>query len=234
MRRIDQEDDDEDGQDDEVHDDVVGNRQQAEQLAVRLAGERHDAEQLAARHALQAVFAAGDRAPLQEDEVRHLGQRQRRHREVDALAADGDEADDEAEQRRQGDAGEHAELGRPALGADQPAGGVGGGGEVGGMAEREQPGVAEQQVEGAGEDRVAERGHHEHRIEADERRRDQQRQPGDGADMGQARDVGDGAGGRKRQGLGVAHQASLPNRPAGRTISTIAMMTKTTMLDASG
>ena len=133
-----------------------------------------------------------------------------------------------------GDAGEHAELGRPAFGADKPAGGVGRGREVRGMAERQQPGVAEQQVEGAGEDRVAERGHHEHRIEADERRRDQQRQPGDGADMGQARDVGDRAGAGQRQGLGVAHHASLPNRPAGRTIRTIAMMTKTTMLDASG
>ena len=67
-----QEDGDEDGEDDEVHDDVVGDRQHAEQLVVRRAGERQHAEQLAARNALQAVLAAGDRAPLQEDEVDHL------------------------------------------------------------------------------------------------------------------------------------------------------------------
>src|SRR6185369_9903092 len=133
-----QEDGDEDGEDDEVHDDVVGHRQDAEQLVVRRAGERQDAEQLSARHALQAVFAAGDRAPLQEDEVGHLGERQGRHREVDALAADRDEADDQAEQRREGDAGDDAELGRPALGTDQPAGGVGGSREESGMAKRQE------------------------------------------------------------------------------------------------
>jgi hypothetical protein len=59
--------------------------------------QRQHAEQLAARHALQAVFAAGERR-LQADEVHHLRHRQRDHREVDALAADRDQADQQAEQ----------------------------------------------------------------------------------------------------------------------------------------
>ena len=36
------------------------------------------------------------------------------------------------------------------------------------------------------------------------------------------------------EGSGRAHHFSLPNRPAGRIISTMAMMTKTTMFEASG
>ena len=184
------------------------------------AGQGKEAQQLAARHALQAVFAARERR-LQEHEIDHLRESERRHREVDALAADRDHANDGADQRRDDDAGEHAELGRPAGRPHQPAGAVRRAREIRGMAERQQAGVAEQQVEGAGEDGVAERRHHEDRIEAQERRGDEQQQ------------AGDQAGARQRGILG-AHQASLPNRPAGRTIRTMAMITKTTMLDASG
>ena len=71
----------------------------------RVRGERQQAEQLAARHALQAVLAAGERR-LQADEEHHLRQRQRDHGEVDALAADGDQPEDQAQQRRCGHAGE--------------------------------------------------------------------------------------------------------------------------------
>ena len=55
-----------------------------------------DAEQIAARHALDAVLAMGERR-LQAEEIQHLRQRQRDHGEIDALAADGDAADDEPE-----------------------------------------------------------------------------------------------------------------------------------------
>jgi hypothetical protein len=69
------------------------------------------AEQLAARHGLQAVFAAGELG-LQRDEEHHLRQRQRDHREVDALAADGQHAEDPA-QESAGQRAEHqAHLGR--------------------------------------------------------------------------------------------------------------------------
>jgi hypothetical protein len=57
---------------------------------------------------------------------------------------------------------------------DEPAGDVGGEAEEGGMAEGQQAGEAEQQVEGAGEQREAQQLHHEHRVQADDRR--QQRQ----------------------------------------------------------
>ena len=68
-----------------------------------------EAEQVAARDALDAVLAVGERR-LQAEEVEHLRERQGDHREVDALAADGEEADDEAEERGAGDADEEAEL----------------------------------------------------------------------------------------------------------------------------
>jgi hypothetical protein len=50
----------------------------------------NQAKQLAAWHALQAVFTTGE-GRLQADEEQHLRQRQRDHRGVDALAANGKE-----------------------------------------------------------------------------------------------------------------------------------------------
>ena len=65
----------------------------------RLVGEVDEAEQLAARHRLDAVLAAGE-LRLQREEEHHLRQRQRDHGEIDALAADRERAGDDAEHRR--------------------------------------------------------------------------------------------------------------------------------------
>ncbi len=68
------------------------------------------------------------------------------------------------------------------------------------MAERQQSGEAEQQVEGAGEDREAERLHHEHRVDARERRDGEQRRHDRRADQDAAarRDGAYGKGGGRR------------------------------------
>lgn len=172
------------------------------------------AEQVAARHALQPVLAVRERR-LQVDEVDHLRERERDHREIDALPPDREQADDEPQQRGRRRAGEHAELRREAERLDRVAGRVAGAREEHRMAERQQPRIADQQVERGREQREREHLHHEHRIRADERRRQQR---------GEQRAV-------KHFSL---HHFSLPNRPAGRNSSTIAMITNTTVADASG
>ncbi len=154
-------------------------------------GKIDDAEQLAARHALDAVLAAGE-LRLQREEVHHLRERERDHREIDALAADGDAADDDAEDtgdqgatkdrerrrlRRQRDreplprAGpvrqaHRADLGDVGRDIGCPA-------EEHRVAERQQAAIADQQVEGAGEQRKAQRLHQEHRIDLKRRQRRQ-------------------------------------------------------------
>ena len=65
---------------------------------------------MALRNALNAVFTVGERG-LQIDEIQQLRQRQRDHREVDALAADRDQPGDDAERRRTDGAGQDSEFG---------------------------------------------------------------------------------------------------------------------------
>ena len=99
------------------------------------------------------------------------------------------------------------------------------------MAERQQAAETQQQIERAGEEREAQRLHHEHRIDAGEGRERQH------AAMTAVADQHQVAGGARR----VARDASspsvtapCPNSPAGRNISTITMTTKITVFDASG
>ena len=96
------------------------------------------------------------------------------------------------------------------------------------MAEREQPDIAEQQVEGAGEQGEAQRLHQEDRIDR-ERCRDAERDQQEDQHPGRAVGVPSRAPRRRCD----PHHAVLPNSPAGRISSTIAMMTKITVLDAS-
>ena len=84
------------------------------------------------------------------------------------------------------------------------------------MAEGQQAGEAHQQVEGAGEEGVAQHLHDEDGIDT------QRRQQRDAAKEG---DVAEQL---------LVHHFSFPNKPAGRTNRTMAMTTKTTVLDASG
>src|SRR3546814_6940090 len=66
---------------------------------------------MAARDVLDAVLAVGERS-LQAEEKEHLRQRQGDHRRVDTLPADRQEADDQPEKRRAGNADENAQLRR--------------------------------------------------------------------------------------------------------------------------
>ena len=76
-----------------------------------VVAQRDDAEQRCARHLLDAVLAAGERR-LQAEEIHHLRQRQRDHREVDAGAADRQPAERRAQRGAGQPAQQDAELGR--------------------------------------------------------------------------------------------------------------------------
>ncbi|MNL24681.1 hypothetical protein D3C87_1461260 [compost metagenome] len=199
-------------------------------------GEREHAEQLAARNALQAVLAARERR-LQADEEQHLRQRQRDHREIDALAPDGQRADHVADARPGQCAEDQAHFRRHAPDLHRVAGRVAGAAEERRVAEREQPGKADQQVECAREQREAHHLQYEHRVGARHRGHDQpQQQQAVKHLLLHTRSVPDGSGANRHRGLSglSAHHFSLPNRPAGRNNSTITMMKNTTVADASG
>src|SRR5690606_2659793 len=83
-----------------------------------------EAEQRAARHALDAVLASGERR-LHAEEEEHLRQRQRDHREIDALPPYGEEPHDEAEHGRTGDTDQYADLRRQAPDLDGMGGEIG-------------------------------------------------------------------------------------------------------------
>ena len=129
-----------------------------------------DPEKGLARDALQAVLAAGERR-LQVDEVQHLRERERDHREVDPLAPDRERPHQVAEHRGSEHAREDAELGRETHDLGRMAGDVARGAEEHRVAERKQAGEAEQQVEGGGEQREAQRLHEEDGVH--QRRRDE-------------------------------------------------------------
>jgi len=98
------------------------------------------------------------------------------------------------------------------------------------MTERQQPAEAEQQIEGAREKREAQRLHDEHRIDAGERRHGERDRHHDGGDQHRVARCGPARGALRNGG----HYRSFPNSPAGRTSSTTTMITKITVLDASG
>src|SRR6266496_1600345 len=186
-----------------------------------LAVEGDEPEELPPRHALQAVVAARE-VHLDGAEVDDLRQAERDHREVDPGAPDGEPADGEPEDRRHRRPEEDAELRREPPHLERVAGHVPGRAQERRVAEGEEPGVAEQQVERAGEERHAEHVHDEHRVH--EVRQDQpgHRHPGEG----EAHAPGRPADARARA-EGDAHRY-LPKSPAGRSSSTMAMTKKTT------
>ena len=113
-----------------------------------------DAEQIAARHRLNAVFAAGE-LRLQAEKEHHLCQGQGDHREIDALTTNRESAEDKAERGRDRNAGQDRQLGRQSPHFCGMRGDVGGAAKKRGVPERQQPGIAEQQIEGAGKERHA-------------------------------------------------------------------------------
>src|ERR1051325_10767349 len=97
------------------------------------------------------------------------------------------------------------------------------------MAERHQADIADQEIEGAGKQRKAQRLHDEDRIKR-ERRGDQendQRRAGDD-------DAPFRFAPHRRCCCKGCHQAVRPNSPAGQTSRTITMIIKITVFDASG
>src|SRR5256886_17668793 len=107
---------------------------------------------------IYAVLAAGE-LRLDGEEVDHLGERERDVREVDATAPDGQGPGDHAQRRGDRRAEDDRELGRPAPDLGRVGAGVAGRAEKGRVAEGEEPHVADQEGEGAGEERKAERLH---------------------------------------------------------------------------
>ena len=170
---------------------------------------------------------------LDAEEIDHLRQRDRDHREVDALAADRERAGDQPEHGRAGDAGEDRQLGIEPPDLRRVRADIARHAQEHRVAERQQPDIADQQIERAGEQRDAQHLHDEERI-GDERRDDD--------DAATSSANGNRRVARIRvatRALGTAtarrsSQATLPNSPEGRMIRTIAMMTKTTVLEASG
>src|SRR5579884_4357860 len=104
------------------------------------------AEEIAARHPLNAVLAAGEFG-LQAEEEHHLREGQRDHREIDALAADREIAEYEAEGGGDRNRGEEAEYGRKTPHLDGMRRDVGGAAEEGGMPERKKAVIADEQIE---------------------------------------------------------------------------------------
>jgi hypothetical protein len=104
---------------------------------------------------------------------KYLRQRQRNHREVDPLAADRQQAHHQADQRPGRGAGQQPQLGRQTEIAQRVSRDITGRAEERRMAERQQAGIADQQIECAGEQRKAQHLHQEYRIQ--HKRRGQQR-----------------------------------------------------------
>src|SRR5262249_54390416 len=190
----------------------------------RMSAQLDQAEEAAARDLLDAVLAAGERG-AQAEEVEHLRQREGDHREVDPLAPDRQRADDQAERGRGDRRAEDGELRVPAPALRRVRREVAGGAEVEGVAEGEQAGVPEQEIERAGEEREAERLHQEDRIDDPRRDRDQ-RDEDDRRDALRLRP--------RLDPLDRRAHAVFPKSPAGRTRRTIAITTKITVFEASG
>ena len=205
-------------------DDAVDHQEPAEEhggddpVHRHVVGQVDEAEQIAARHLLDAVLAAGERC-FQAEEVDHLRQRQRDHGEVDAGAADRQIAEHQAQRRAgqpaEGDREERVEV--PEL--HGPGGDVAAHAEKRRVAERQQPDIADHQVERAGEQRGAQHAHQEHRIQ-------HERRPTISATMTRkAMDCG-------RENPNI--QAAFPNRPRGLVSRTITITRNTTVAEACG
>ena len=120
-------------------------------------------KQLATCHALQAIFTAGELG-LQRHEERHLGQCQRNHRKIDALAANGQPAKDQAQRSTNQSAQQHADLRCKAPGLDAVTRHIGCAAQKRCVTEREQPGIAQQQIEGRSKQCKAHQLHHKHWV----------------------------------------------------------------------
>ena len=143
--------------------------------------ERAEIQRLALE-AAQAVVAAGHRAPLERDVIKHLAEGDRHHGEIDAAAAHQQHAkqraDDAAEERAGDDRNRRAQH-RP---FEDEAGAIGAEPEPGGVTERQHAGEAEQEIERHGGEAEHQHAAAERGVAAEqrhpERRRDERRPDG--------------------------------------------------------
>ena len=173
------------------------------------------AEQLATRHALQSVLTTCKRH-LHPHKVQHLRQRQSNHGKVNACAAYGEAAEEITQQARKRGTREDAQLRRQPPYFHRVPCGITCGAQKRCVAKRQQTGVAQQQVEGAGKQGEAPALHQNRRVYAKQ-----------GCDCAQHDQ-------RDETPVRASHYFSRPNKPAGRTSNTMDMMTNTTTADASG
>jgi hypothetical protein len=163
-------------------------------------------------HIGEAVLAAGDggeRRVLQEEE--HLGEGDRDHRQIDAGAAEREQADDQTDEggadRAHGQSQEDVRdlVGDEQVGSDEAAGAV-----KRRLAEREQAGVAEDEVEAEAEQAPDQ---------------DAAQHVGVGADLGQHEGRNDQDCGENDETgeAAVEFLHRVPNSPCGRATSTSAM-----------
>src|SRR5262249_44364398 len=174
------------------------------------------------RDAAQAVVTAREIRQVEGDEVEQLGEGEREHREVDAAAAEREEADDRAARARGRDADGQGQPHRgPAELRERDPRPVGAEAEVGGVAERQEAGVAVEQVEADREETIDEHLRGQRLVGNDER---QDREEGDDRHAGMLRDP-------PEDGSHVPYSArpGSPKRPLGRTRSTTAMTRNTTI-----
>ena len=161
-----------------------------------------------AREAAQAVVAAGERAPLEGDVVEHLAEGDRHHGEIDAAPPHDQQAEDRAADAAEQDAAEHRERrARRQIFQRQP-GAIGAEPEIGGVAEGQHAGEAEQEVE-------RHRGQPQHQHAGGERGiAAERRHPvGRGQQHGPDRHEDDQLAGLFGAQLSIP---SSPNRPRGR------------------
>ena len=113
------------------------------------------AEDGRARDGAEPALPAGERSPAVGDGEEQRRQRERQEREVHAAAAEDQRPEEEGADAHQGGGKEHGEdepfRHQPPM--DQP-GGVGAHAEPGAVAERDEAGVAEQEVEAEADERV--------------------------------------------------------------------------------
>ena len=168
---------------------------------------------------------------FETEEIDHLRQRQGDHREIDALAADGQRPRDHAEQRRTSGAGEDRQRGIEAPDLGGVRADVARQAQEHRMAERQQPDIADEEIEGAGEECKAQSLHHEERV-------DHKGASASSAIMMTKATLRRARPSQARRGGGrrsfVHLRRPFRTGPAGRISSTIAMITKTTVFDASG
>jgi hypothetical protein len=140
---------------------------------VEVAGRR---QHVVGRAHRQAVVAAGDAVPAEGHAPHQLGKRHRQDREVEAAEADAEEADHEADRARHQRRQEHPDDDVDAEPVRQQRHRIGADAVVGGMAERQHAGLAEQQIVARGEQRHdQEVDHQEDEARIDEPgRRDEQ------------------------------------------------------------